>query len=139
MTVTVTEPAPQQPAVKGSATEEQGSSVPAAVTSYDGEYFSVAYPLDWELESAEISKGSYLDTTIRDPVAPDVMLRVDVTPGSNSDPEVAADEVEAYLSDQPGYRRLRYQATNYLGYEAFRWDFLVQEDGVVPTEERHFL
>jgi hypothetical protein len=132
VTVTVTESAPPPPPPDDSI-ESGAKTLPetSASTTYQGEYFSLDYPIAWEMEAAEVSKGSYLDTTIRDPADSDVMLRVDVSPAASSEPANAAAEVEAYLRRQPGYRRLRYQSTSFLGYDAFRWDFLVEEGGVL--------
>jgi hypothetical protein len=132
VTVTVTETVPAAPEEKpADPSEGLVEEELAAANVFEGEYFSVAYPESWELETAEVSKGSYLDTTIRDVLDSDRMLRIDVSPATFSDPATAAAEVEAYLRDQPGYRRLRYGHTSFLGYDAFRWDFLVREDGVL--------
>jgi len=132
VTVTVTEPSPPLETDESSVEpDEPVVADVASTTRFDGSYFSVEYPAEWSVDTAEESKGSYLDTTIRDSVDATVMLRIDVAPGSYEDPETKAAEVEAYLVDEPGYRRLRYHRTVFLGYDAFRWDFIVEEDGVL--------
>jgi hypothetical protein len=42
----------------------------------------VAYAGSWHVEASEVAKPGYLDTTIRNSVNPNVMLRVDVSPGA---------------------------------------------------------
>jgi hypothetical protein len=137
VTVTVTEPTPAPLEEEAHAQEEAYAqeeppvSDAPATTTFAGTYFSIDYPLDWDVEAAEVSKGTYLDTTIRDPIDSDVMVRVDISPESFTDPETVAAEVEKYLADQPRYRRLRFQPTTFNGYEGFQWDFVVEEDGVL--------
>jgi hypothetical protein len=134
VTVTVTEPAPPPPPPAEEDDLQADVLTPtdeSALTTFDGEYFAVDYPADWSVETAEVSKGTYLDTTIRNAQDRDVMLRIDVTPGSDAKPASVAAEVEAYLRRQPGYRRLRYEPTMFLGYDALRWDFVVEERGVL--------
>ena len=95
-----------------------------------GEYFSIRYPRGWQVETAEVSKGAYLDTTIRHPTSPSTYLRVDVTPGRGSDPAAHAKEVEGYLLRQETYRRLGLEPARLGGFGALRWDFDVVEAGV---------
>jgi hypothetical protein len=110
-----------------------------AVTTFNGDYFSIAYPSEWDVETAEVSKGGYLDTTIRDPNDESIMLRVDVIPESHADPLVNARRVRSSLSRQPGYRELDFSATELKGSEAIRWEFLVQEEGVLMHKVDVFL
>ena len=102
----------------------------AALPRFVGEYFSVAYPRGWRIETAERSKGAYLDTTIRHPQSPSTYLRVDVTPGRGADPAVHAKEVEGYLLRQDTYRRIGLEPERLAGFPALRWDFDVVESGV---------
>jgi hypothetical protein len=138
VTVTVTQPTPAPPPQEGAhspegayAEEEPPVSDAPATTTFAGTYFSIDYPFDWDVEPAEVSKGTYLDTTIRDPIDSEVMVRVDVSPESFTDPETVAAEVETYLADQPRYRRIRFQPATFNGYEGFQWDFVVEEDGIL--------
>ena len=101
--------------------------------TFDGSYFTVDYPDAWNVEAAEVSKGGYLDTTIRSLTNPDLMIRVDVTPtdGTPIDISSAADSVESTLASQPGYRELRFEPSLFQGYDSIDWEFLVQENGVL--------
>jgi hypothetical protein len=114
--------------------------VPEAVDTawLEGSYASLYYPSDWNVETAEEDKGAYIDTTIRSAADPNVMVRLDVTPASGALPEDAAREVETYLIDQPGYRRIVLEPTTLNGYDAMRWEFLVRQDGVLLQKEDVF-
>jgi hypothetical protein len=103
-----------------------------ALTSFNGRYFTVSYPSDWTIETAETQKAGYLDTTIRNPADSNVYLRVDVTPGVRaSDPIEAAAPVVRLLSKQPGYQLLAYERTTFAAYDALHWEYLVPEHGVL--------
>lgn len=101
-----------------------------ALPRFRGEYFSIAYPTGWRVDTAEQPQGAYLDTTIRHPARPSVYLRVDVTPSRGADPAVHAREVESYLRRQESYRRLGFTRARLRGLPALRWDFDVVEAGV---------
>lgn len=103
---------------------------PSALPRFVGEYFSIRYPRGWRVETAEASKGAYLDTTIRHPTSPSTYLRVDVTPGRGADPAAHAREVEGYLRRQDSYRRIGLEPARLSGSPALRWDFDVVESGV---------
>lgn len=103
----------------------------AAVETFDGDYFSIDYPRVWNIETAEESKGSYLDTTIRDPSDENVMVRVDVTPSAPEDLATSAGQLAQALSRLPGYQELDFSRYDFMGYDAIRWEFLVEEDGVL--------
>ena len=90
------------------------TSSSASWTSYNGVYFDIAYPNTWTVQSAEQSKGSYLDTTIVSPGDPSILIRVDVSPGVNSpDPETAAAPVVAALRRERGYREIDYSLISF--------------------------
>jgi hypothetical protein len=114
------------PAPQTKAKPESRPTLPRFV----GEYFSIHYPRGWQVETAEASKGAYLDTTIRHPSSPSTYLRVDVTPGGGTDPAVHAKEVEGYLLRQDTYERLGLTRQKLGGLDALRWDFHVVESGV---------
>lgn len=99
-------------------------------STYDGDYFAIDYPRSWRVETAEANKGAYLDTTIRDPSDSATMLRVDVTPGSTDDLATAAGKVRSALSRASGYQELDFSPIDFQGYDAIRWEFLVNEGGV---------
>ena len=77
VTVTVSEPAPP-PAPDDTYAVSEPVPAEAQTATFSGTYFSVEYPTDWDVETAEVSKGAYLDTTIRNSLDPDAMLRIDV-------------------------------------------------------------
>jgi hypothetical protein len=103
---------------------------PTGVTTYSGNSFSVSYPSDWQMDTAEVNKGSYTDTTITDPANDRLLLRVDVNPTAPGSVDSNAAPVVADLRRQPGYEQLSYRHTTYLGYPAVYWEFLVTENGV---------
>jgi hypothetical protein len=129
VTQTVTETVPARP----NANRGRPAAFAPNYTTFDGSYFSVDYPNSWNVEAAEVSKGSYLDTTIRSVTNPDLLIRVDVTPTDAAPVDIssAADSVEQSLSSQPGYHELRYQPSSFQGYDSIEWDFLVEENGVL--------
>jgi hypothetical protein len=127
-TVTETVAAPAEP-----------EPLPEADSTFlEGDYASLNYPSDWNVETSEEDKGTYLDTTIRNSADPNVMVRLDVSPGSGALPEEAAREVETYLVDEPGYRRIAFEPTTLNGYDAVLWEFTVRQDGVVLRKEDVF-
>jgi hypothetical protein len=110
------------------------SSTPAAgaldrYDRFDGIYFSASLPASWELETAEESKGSYHDTTLRHPNDDRVMIRIDTTPRVAGSAYDHALEVEAYLVRQSTYSRIAMRSSTFNGYEAVEWEFLVTERG----------
>jgi trypsin-like peptidase len=102
----------------------------AGMTPYDGSYFRILYPSSWIVRAAESPKGSYLDTTIASSDDDTVLVRVDVTPSPTTDLLTSARQVEEALARQRGYRELAFDRTSFMGYDAIRWEFLVDESGV---------
>ena len=100
--------------------------------TFSGAYFSVAYPDTWQVEAGEKSKGTYLDTTIRSREDPTLMIRVDVLPDpSSTDPLAYAEHVEKSLEPQDRYQRISLEPTEFHGYPAASWEFIVEEHGVL--------
>src|SRR5919204_6913220 len=54
-------------------------------TSFAGAYFTIDYPETWNVDAADADKGGYFDTTIRSSDDPNLMIRVDLTPGASAD------------------------------------------------------
>jgi hypothetical protein len=102
----------------------------ADVAVYTGQAFSIAYPKAWYVDTAEVSKGSYLDTTIRDRSDPSIYLRVDVTPNAPPTLDANANPVVNALRRQTGYRELAYRRTTFDGYDAIYWEFVSHESGI---------
>ncbi len=99
--------------------------------TFGGTYFSISYPTSWSVVANETRIGSYYDTTIRDPRDASKMLRIDVVPQATTDALTNARQVESALSSQPGYREIAFTPTSFNGYDAIRWEFLVDEHGVL--------
>ncbi len=104
----------------------------AGYSTFEGAYFAIDYPTEWTVEASEVSRGSYLDTTIRSTRDPNKMLRVDVAPNAPyADPVENARQVETAVAQESGYRELGFGRTTFDGHDAIRWEFLVPEHGVL--------
>ena len=111
--------------------EEEPAPDASDYATYSGSHFNIFYPSYWDIETSDLDKGAYIDTTIRSPDDQSIMLRVDVTPeASSGDPLVEAQPVVQALRQAPGYRELDYGRIQFGGYDALYWEFLVDEDGV---------
>ena len=114
----------------------QTSTPSASWTTYTGTYFNIDYPDTWIVQAAEVSKGSYLDTTIVSPADPSILIRVDVTPGANSpDPITESANVVAHLRSEAGYQEIDFSRFTFGGYGALHWEFAVPEGGVLMHKE----
>ena len=135
MVKTVTTVAPATPHPR-----PRPARVAPTYTTYSGSDFSVDYPDTWNVDAAEVSKGSYYDTTIRSLSNPDLMVRVDVTPyaGTTIDVSSAARGVEQGLVGQSGYRELAFTPSTFNGYDSVDWRFVVREGGVPLQKEDTF-
>jgi len=111
-------------------TPSGGSQSSAAVASYTGKDFRIAYPKPWQVQAAERNLGSYTDTVIADPAQPLRLVRVDITDGRPST-EASSEQIEAALEKQPGYRRLAWRPTTIDGQSGLYWEFVVSENGVL--------
>jgi hypothetical protein len=115
---------------KPEPTQPPAIARPAYLKRFAGSYFSLEYAGSWNVDAADLDKGSYLDTTLRSSANPNVLVRVDVSPGvAMADPAVSARKLERILRQQPGYRRLDFRRINFKGQPAFRWEFQVAEGG----------
>ena len=114
---------------KPAVTADDADSL-SGLEQFRGSQFDLLYPAGWIVEAAEVSKGTYLDTTVRNPSAPAELVRVDVTASSYRDPMENALEVEGYLVRQRGYQRLAMERTSLNGFDAVWWEFTVPERGV---------
>jgi len=104
---------------------------PPSLTTYYGSTFNLDYPDTWAIESQEQDKGSYIDTTVRDPQQSGRMIRVDLAPGNLADPMTSALALERGLSSEPGYRRIAMTPTTFEGFDAVWWEFVAYEHGVL--------
>ncbi len=107
-----------------------------SLMTFTGQYFSIVYPDSWTVAAAEVSKGTYLDTTIVNPDDPTILIRVDVAPGANSpDPITESAKVVAQLRSERGYQQIDFSRFNFAGYDALHWEFVVLESGVLLHKE----
>jgi hypothetical protein len=113
-------------------------AVRPSYATYTGSFFSVDYPSTWNVEAAEVEKGSYYDTSIRSLSDPGMMIRVDVTPGATADALASATNVERFLSSQQGYRRIRFAPISFQGFDGYDWEFTVVEHGVLLHKQDTF-
>ena len=103
------------------------------LVAYEGQTFAILYPSTWEIVSSEraMSWGGY-DTTIQAEGDPSRLMRVDVTLDANSpSPEAAAAPVIKALRPQRGYAELSLEHIDFNGYDALRWEFTVEERGLL--------
>jgi hypothetical protein len=122
-------PQPIKPAL---CTPPSTVPAPAQTLVFTGNYFSIAYPAGWQIAAAEANRGTYLDTQIVDPGNSDRAIRVDVTPRQDThDPSAEARPQHEKLQTEPGYRELAYELTQFNGYPALYWEFVVPESGVL--------
>ncbi len=106
---------------------------------FAGRSFSVAYPMGWTVLSSEAARSWGTDTTIVSPTDPHTLIRVDVNANPVSrDPSALAQPIIASVAGQPGYRPLGITATSLNGLPAERWEFVVQEAGVLLHKEDEF-
>lgn len=98
-----------------------------SLTTFSDADASFSYPSSWNVSRTD-SPG-LRDVTVG---APDGthLIRVDISDAApSSDPEVLAAPVEKSLEGQPGYRLIAWDRTTFGGYDALRWEFVVQEHG----------
>jgi hypothetical protein len=75
---------------------------PVSLKRFEGSYFSLDYSASWYIDAAEADKGGYLDTTFRSSGNPNVLVRVDVSPGvAMVDPAASARQLELTLRPLP--------------------------------------
>jgi hypothetical protein len=123
-------PTTTQPAEPSSPS--QSSSEASYLTTYAGQAFSVSYPADWAMQTAEARQsGGYTDTTIVGAGNSSLLIRVDVKEHAEYSNVVAdARPIIASVQSQPGYRLISERTTTFDGLPAVRWEFLVDQSGV---------
>src|SRR5579862_2302927 len=99
--------------------------------SYTGPYFTMRYPLSWNMESRNESDGAYDETLIASAADPELQVRVDVWPGLSHqpDPATTAAQLEAGLVGQTGYRRALWRRYVFDDEAAFAWGYQQVVDG----------
>ena len=135
VTVTGTIPGSSTPSPSGPTSTPSSQSLQL----FSGNYFTISYPSSWAVETAEVWKTSYFDTTIRDPQNSKRLVRVDVGPGAPPDLDANARPVVTALQRQAGYQQLAYDRITFNGHPALQWEFLVREDGLLLHKVDIFL
>jgi hypothetical protein len=122
----------QPPPARAAPAPRTTTTGTAAVATFTGEHFSIAYPSAWVVTSAEVNKGSYYDTTIQPPGDKTLLLRVDETPSAAASTlEEAAAPVLSALRRNSSYTELKLSHTSFQGEDALWWEFLIVERGVL--------
>lgn len=136
----VAPPRGQNPSSKQPSTPNgSGTASNLASNTFNGQAFSISYPLSWQVKDAEQNKGTYTDTTFVSPNDSNTLVRVDYSPNPPSDPMTAAQPVINGLQGQPGYKRLALRRGTFDGFPAVRWKFRVLESGVLLQKEDLFI
>ncbi len=128
----------------GSTTSGSGSAAPAPAsahtTTFTGRVFSIKYPAGWIIQSNQKRYPWGTDTTVVSPTDGHTLLRVDVSPNlKTSDPLTASRAEINQVSQQPGYQQLGLTSNTVNGNRGERWEFLVNENGVVEHSVDQFI
>lgn len=99
-----------------------------ALRQFTGVDFSIGYPATFYVETNEVDKGSYEDTTLRKPGTDDTLVRVNFSAGDMSSGMDSAYQLEGSLTGSSGYRRIGITPTTLAGMPAARWEFLTTTD-----------
>jgi hypothetical protein len=109
-------PTPTTPAVT------QPSTTAQPLTTFTGSIFNIGYPTNWIIDTNELKKPGYVDTTIRNPSDPEhTYLRIDYSLNVHASLYDAANGQRQ--SQPPGYRELGFDNTTLNGQPAIRWEF----------------
>ena len=119
------------PAASATAPSEPLPNEPRT-EQFQGTSFSITYPAGFTIETAEVDKGAYTDTTIRSAADAATLLRIDMSPDTReADPEVIAAPNVRSMSRQNRYRAIGFDTVTVAGFPAVRWEFVVREHGVL--------
>ena len=123
-----------------STTSASGSATPAHTATFSGRAFSIKYPAGWIIQTNEKRYPWGTDTTVVSPTNAHTLLRVDVSPNlKTSDPLTASRAEITQVSQQPGYQQLGLTSNAVNGNPGERWEFLVNENGVVEHSVDQFI
>jgi hypothetical protein len=128
----------------GSTTSASGSATAAPASAhtatFTGRTFSIKYPAGWIIQTNEKRYPWGTDTTVVSPTSAHTLLRVDVSPNlTTSDPLTASRSEINQVSQQPGYQQLALNSNTVNGNPGERWEFLVNENGVVEHSVDQFI
>jgi hypothetical protein len=115
-------PHPTTPPATSSKTSTTPSASAQQLTTFTGSIFSIGYPSNWPIDTNELKKPGYYDTTIRSPSDPEhTYLRIDYSLNVKASLYDAANQQRQ--SQPPGYRELGFDNTTLSGHPAIRWEF----------------
>lgn len=128
----------------GSTTSASGSATPAPASAhaatFAGRVFSIKYPAGWIIQTNQKRYPWGTDTTVVSPANAHTLLRVDVSPNlKTSDPLSASRAEISQVSQQPGYQQLGLTSNTVDGNPGERWEFLVNDNGVVEHSVDQFI
>ena len=128
----------------GSTTSASGSATRAPASAhtatFTGRAFSIKYPAGWIIQTNEKRYPWGTDTTVVSPTNASTLLRVDVSPNlKTSDPRTASRAEINQVSQQPGYQQLGLNSNTVNGNPGERWEFRVNESGVVEHSVDQFI
>ena len=99
-----------------------------ALEQFAGIDFSIGYPASFSVETNEVDKGGYEDTTFRKSGTEDTLVRVNFSAGDMSSGMDSAYQLEEGVASSAGYRRIGITPTTLAGMPAARWEFLTTTD-----------
>ena len=132
------------PTTAGSTTSASGSATPAPASAQTATFtaraFSIKYPAGWIIQTNQKRYPWGTDTTVVSPANAHTLLRVDVSPNlKTSDPLSASRAEISQVSQQPGYQQLGLTSNTVNGNPGERWEFLVNDNGVVEHSVDQFI
>jgi len=121
-------------------TSTAAATAVAATATFTGREFSIKYPAGWIIETNQKQYPWGTDTTVVSPANAQTLLRVDVSPQlKTSDPLTASQAEISQVSKQPGYQQLGLTSTTVNGNPGERWEFLVNDNGVLEHSVDEFI
>ncbi len=125
-----------------STSASDSTTAPASghTATFTGRVFSIKYPAGWIIQTNQKRFSWGTDTTLVSPADAHTLLRVDVSPNLKTNDPLAASQAEINeVSHQPGYQQLGLSSNTVNGNPGERWEFLVNENGVVEHSVDQFI
>ena len=109
-------------------------------STFTGREFSIKYPAGWVVETDQKQFPWGTDTTVVSPANAQTLLRVDVSPHVKASSPLAASQAEiGQVSKQAGYQQLGLASNTVNGHPGERWEFLVEDNGVLEHSVDEFI
>ena len=131
-----------KPSTTAAAAGKGTASVLSATktSTLTGREFSIKYPAGWVVETDQKQYPWGTDTTVVSPVDAQTLLRVDVSPHVNTSGPLTASQAEIeQVSKQSGYQQLGLTSNTVNGNPGERWEFLVNDNGVLEHSVDEFI